>query len=154
MNLLRNCKSVTSIGDGKKTIFVCYGTQKCTIKKGDVMKYLNKFYLDVYYNSDNEGFYPYNVFYDKDLTEIDFSDITIFYGSNGSGKSTLLNIIIKELNKEREVIKASRVKTNEIEMPEYEKYRSVNIDDFVQECESELIDKIPIGSELISSKDI
>ena len=123
-------------------------------KKGDVMKYLNRFYLDVYYNSDNEGFYPYNVFYDKDLTEIDFSDITIFYGSNGSGKSTLLNIIIKELNKEREVIKASRVKTNEIEMPEYEKYRSVNIDDFVQECESELIDKIPIGSELISSEDI
>lgn len=118
------------------------------------MKYLSKFYLDVAYNEFNEDFYPYNVFRDKELDEIEFNDITIFYGSNGSGKSTLLNVIIKELNKEREVIKASRVRTDEIEMPQYEQYRSVNIDNFVQDCESELIDKIPIGSELISSEDI
>lgn len=119
------------------------------------MLYINKFYLPTKekYNGVNE-FYPFNVFYNKDLREISFENITIFYGSNGSGKSTLLNVIIKELNKKKEVIKANRVKTDEIEKPQYEYYRSVNIDDFVENCESEIINKIPIGSELISSEDI
>lgn len=119
------------------------------------MLYINKFYLPTKekYNGVNE-FYPFNVFYNKNLQEINFENITIFYGNNGSGKSTLLNIIIKELNKKQEVIKANRVKTDEIEKPQYEYYRSVNIDDFVENCESEVINKIPIGSELISSEDI
>lgn len=42
--------------------------------------------------------YPYNIFAQKQLNDIDFSQITIFYGSNGSGKSTLLNIIARKLN--------------------------------------------------------
>lgn len=119
------------------------------------MIYLNRFYLpterDYYGTSD---FYPFNVFCNKDFEEISFNNITIFYGSNGSGKSTLINIIIKELNKRQEVIKANRVKTDEIERPLYENFRSVNMDDFVKKCESEIINKIPIGSELISSEDI
>lgn len=39
------------------------------------------------------SYYPYNIFSYKDFEEVDFDDITIFYGSNGSGKTTLLNII-------------------------------------------------------------
>lgn len=39
------------------------------------------------------SYYPYNIFSYKDFEEVDFDNITIFYGSNGSGKTTLLNII-------------------------------------------------------------
>lgn len=42
--------------------------------------------------------YPYNVLAPKQLREIGFEPITIFYGSNGSGKSTLLNIIARALD--------------------------------------------------------
>ena len=38
----------------------------------------------------------------KELSEVTFSDITIFCGSNGSGKSTLLNIIAETLELKRE----------------------------------------------------
>lgn len=41
--------------------------------------------------------YPYNILAAKRLYDIDFTPITIFYGSNGSGKSTLLNIIARKL---------------------------------------------------------
>lgn len=41
--------------------------------------------------------YPYNILEPKELSEIEFEPITIFYGSNGSGKSTLLNIIARKL---------------------------------------------------------
>lgn len=41
--------------------------------------------------------YPFKIFPDKDLTEINFDQITIFYGSNGSGKSTLLNVIAQKI---------------------------------------------------------
>ena len=119
------------------------------------MIYLKEFYMPAKEEYENtESFYPFNVFSDKDIKNIDFDDITIFYGSNGSGKSTLLNIIIKDLNKKQEVIKAARVKTDEIEKPIYESFRSVDIDNFVDYCYSEVINKIPIGSELISSEDI
>lgn len=119
------------------------------------MIYLSDFYLPSQnmYNS-YENYYPYNVFCNKELKHIEFDNITIFYGSNGSGKSTLLNVIIKDLNKKQEVIKAERVKTNEIEKPLYAKKREVGIDQFVECCESEIMGKIPIGSELISSEDI
>lgn len=42
--------------------------------------------------------YPLKIFPDKGLTNIDFADITIFYGNNGSGKTTLLNIIASKIN--------------------------------------------------------
>ena len=41
--------------------------------------------------------YPFKIFPQKELTNIDFSNITIFYGNNGSGKTTLLNIIASKL---------------------------------------------------------
>lgn len=42
------------------------------------------------------GVYPYKIFPEKELQEINFAPITIFYGSNGSGKSTLLNILAEK----------------------------------------------------------
>ncbi len=48
-----------------------------------------------------DSFYPYQLFPQKQLREITFSDITIFCGSNGSGKSTVLNIIGEKLELKR-----------------------------------------------------
>lgn len=49
------------------------------------------------------SYYPYKFFpHQKKLTELTFSDITIFCGSNGSGKSTLLNVIAEKLELKRE----------------------------------------------------
>lgn len=45
--------------------------------------------------------YPFFLFLEKDLTRIEFDNITIFYGNNGSGKSTLLNLIGEKLRCER-----------------------------------------------------
>ena len=42
------------------------------------------------------GVYPYKIFPEKELREISFTPITIFYGSNGSGKSTLLNVLAEK----------------------------------------------------------
>lgn len=44
------------------------------------------------------NYYPLGIFPLKNLKNINFSDITIFYGNNGSGKSTLLNIIAEKLD--------------------------------------------------------
>jgi predicted ATPase len=48
-----------------------------------------------------DSFYPYQLFPQKELREITFSDITILCGSNGSGKSTVLNIIGEKLELKR-----------------------------------------------------
>ena len=44
------------------------------------------------------SFYPFKIFPDKLLREIQFEGITMFYGGNGSGKSTLLNVIAQKIN--------------------------------------------------------
>ena len=41
--------------------------------------------------------YPFKLFPQKGLCELDFEPITVFYGGNGSGKSTLLHIIAQKL---------------------------------------------------------
>ena len=41
--------------------------------------------------------YPFNLFPDKGLQEIEFAPITFFYGGNGSGKTTLLNVLAEKL---------------------------------------------------------
>ena len=43
------------------------------------------------------GVYPFKLFPQKDLDELEFSPITILCGGNGSGKSTLLNLIAEKL---------------------------------------------------------
>lgn len=45
--------------------------------------------------------YPCGLFSAKELYEIRFGKITIFYGGNGSGKSTLLNLIAQKLQLNR-----------------------------------------------------
>lgn len=57
------------------------------------------------YNGGKFGYvdnpYPCGIFDRKELSEIEFSRITIFYGGNGSGKSTLLNLIANRLELNR-----------------------------------------------------
>lgn len=48
-----------------------------------------------------DSYYPYQLFPQKRLQELTFSDITILCGGNGSGKSTLLNIIGEKLGLKR-----------------------------------------------------
>lgn len=90
--------------------------------------------------------YPYGIFPFKKLKDIEFSDITMFYGSNGSGKSTLLNLIAEKLNLPRETPFNSSDRFNEYvnKMCSYEN----SLDD-----EGYNID-IPKGSKIISSDDI
>lgn len=45
--------------------------------------------------------YPFKIFPQKEFTDMEFSNITIFYGNNGSGKTTLLNIIADKINAQR-----------------------------------------------------
>lgn len=77
------------------------------------MIYLNEFHLQSadaeweFFRKRSRGcydsFYPYQFFpQQKELSELIFSDITIFCGSNGSGKSTLLNVIAEKLRLKRE----------------------------------------------------
>lgn len=90
--------------------------------------------------------YPYGIFPFKKLKGIEFSDITMFYGSNGSGKSTLLNLIAEKLNLPRETPFNSSDRFHEYvnKMCSYEN----SFDD-----EGYNID-IPKGSKIISSDDI
>lgn len=45
--------------------------------------------------------YPCRMFENRELYEISFKNVTIFYGGNGSGKSTLLNLIAQKLELNR-----------------------------------------------------
>ncbi|WP_411329661.1 AAA family ATPase [Emergencia timonensis] len=49
-----------------------------------------------------DTFYPFDIFPEKDLEELSFEPITIFYGSNGSGKTTLINVIAEHLSASRD----------------------------------------------------
>jgi len=85
------------------------------------------------------NFYPLGIFPMKELKDITFADITIFYGGNGSGKSTLLNIISEKLNADRKGIFA---KSNHFEM-------------YVKSCKCSLDEwKKPYEVKIISSDDV
>lgn len=45
--------------------------------------------------------YPFTVFSQKELEELQFEPITFLYGGNGSGKTTLLNVIAEKLKIQR-----------------------------------------------------
>lgn len=49
-------------------------------------------------------FYPFGIISKNLFERIDFSPITILYGSNGSGKSTVLNIIAEKIGADRESV--------------------------------------------------
>ncbi len=42
--------------------------------------------------------YPFKLFPEMELSELQFAPITVFYGGNGSGKTTLLNVIAERLS--------------------------------------------------------
>lgn len=92
-----------------------------------------------------DNIYPCGLFSSKELYEVNFDKVTIFYGGNGSGKSTLLNLI------------ANRLRLNRIAP-----YNSSEVfDDYVRRCRYELaydeegfVQRIPNGSRIITSDDI
>lgn len=47
------------------------------------------------------GFYPFRIFPQKKLRELELDHITMLYGGNGSGKSTLLNVIAEKIGADR-----------------------------------------------------
>ena len=104
------------------------------------MIYLKKFEL-----LDNEDWsgYPFHIFLEKELFNIEFDPITIFYGDNGSGKSTLLNIIAETINKDKKVINRRKplVKSDYFDM-------------YTAKCNYYLENNIPLGSKIIFSEDI
>lgn len=89
--------------------------------------------------------YPCSLFSKKELYEIRFKKITIFYGGNGSGKSTLLNLIAEKIGLNR----ISPYNSGEM------------FDSYVENCKYTLgYDdegfqyRIPNGSRIITSDDI
>ena len=112
------------------------------------MLYLKKFELP---NRDREenmlmndsrtyihGVYQFNIFLNKELQDISFAPITIFYGGNGSGKSTLLNVIAEK-------IKATR--NNPFVGGE-------RFESYLRLCQCEMTNNIPYEIKTISSDDI
>ncbi len=89
--------------------------------------------------------YPCGLFGGKELSEIGFKNITIFYGGNGSGKSTLLNLIA-------EALRLNRIAPyNSGEMFEmYVKHCKYSFG-----CDEEGYEyRVPNGSRIITSDDI
>ena len=97
----------------------------------------DSYMLDMSCYSKNNA-YPFHIFPQKSLRNIEFEPITIFYGTNGSGKSTLLNIIAQKL-----LISRSAPFNDTPLFPIYLELCSYNL------CDS--FDKIPQSSEIITS---
>ncbi len=49
-----------------------------------------------------DSFYPFGQVAKKEISILNFEDITILYGGNGSGKTTILNVIAEKLELKRE----------------------------------------------------
>ena len=89
--------------------------------------------------------YPCHLFIQKQLSSLDFKEITILYGGNGSGKSTLLNLITKKLTLKR-----------------VSPFNSSNIfDEYTKECDYRMAFddegdylRVPNGSRIITSDDV
>jgi len=88
-----------------------------------------------------DTYYPFQVFYNRDLPPLEFEDITIFYGGNGCGKSTILNVIAEKLSLARDSV-----------------FNKSNFyDDYVKICRYFLMPgygEIPEGSRIITSDDV
>ncbi len=104
------------------------------------MIYLKEFNL---LDKEDYSGYPFHLFLEKEFYNIQFDDVTIFYGDNGSGKSTLLNVITETINKDKKVIerKSDLVKTEYFDM-------------YINDCKYYVENNIPIGSKMICSEDI
>ena len=104
------------------------------------MIYLKEFNL---LDKEDYSGYPFHLFLEKEFYNIQFDDVTIFYGDNGSGKSTLLNVITETINKDKKVIerKSDLVKTEYFDM-------------YINDSKYVVENNIPIGSKMICSEDI
>ncbi|MBR0597967.1 AAA family ATPase [Sinanaerobacter chloroacetimidivorans] len=114
------------------------------------MIYLKSFYLpsldEEELDNPTPHAYPYGIFPYKDLQQIRFRPVTIFYGGNGSGKSTLLNLIAEKLKLPRNTL----FNTNSKFDGYVDKFCS-----FVTETDEDgLHMDIPLGSKIITSEDI
>ena len=89
--------------------------------------------------------YPCGLFAKKQLREVHFKKITVFYGGNGSGKSTLLNLIAEKLELNRIApFNSGEMVASYVKACEY----SLGYDD------EGFHHRIPNGSRIISSDDI
>lgn len=104
------------------------------------MIYLKRFEL---LDKEDYSGYPFHIFLQKQLYNIDFEPITIFYGDNGSGKSTLLNIITETINfrKKQIIRKHPWVKSDYFDM-------------YISRCKYFLENNIPLESKIIGSEDV
>lgn len=84
------------------------------------------------------SYYPLGIFPLREFEDIDFENITIFYGGNGSGKSTLLNIISEKLRASRK----SRLDKGSI------------FDVYVEMCEFKTTNDSPNEIKVITSDDV
>lgn len=105
------------------------------------MTYLNEFCLPTIQKEElatnTPSNYPFGIFPYKQLEQISFKPITIFYGSNGSGKSTLLNIIAAKLG----IARTANFNTTYL----FETYIDI--------CKK-VSNAIPINSKFITSEDV
>ena len=104
------------------------------------MIYLKEFNL---LDKEDYSGYPFHLFLEKEFYNIQFDDVTIFYGDNGSGKSTLLNVITETINQDKKVIK----RRDKLVKTEY-------FDMYINDCKYYVENNIPIGSKMICSEDI
>ena len=51
-----------------------------------------------------DSYYPFGQVSKKEISILNFEDITILYGGNGSGKTTILNVIAEKLELKRESV--------------------------------------------------
>ena len=82
-----------------------------------------------------DSHYPFGLFRYREIPELYFEDVTVFYGNNGSGKSTILNVIAEKLGLSRS---APYNRTDFLE-------------DYAERCDYVLERGIPKGSEIITS---
>ncbi len=100
-------------------------------------------------NGGNFGYvdnaYPCGIFDKKELSEIIFSKVTIFYGGNGSGKSTLLNLIANRL----ELNRVAPFNSGEL----FDRYKE-SCEYVLGHDEEGFALRIPSGSRIITSDDV
>ncbi len=83
-------------------------------------------------------YYPFQIFPQKELEEVHFESITIFYGGNGSGKSTLLNVMAEKLKLKRGTL--------------YN--RSHFFEDFTSLCDYQPAKKLPPQARIMTSDEV
>ena len=114
------------------------------------MIYLKKFALPSFSQEEDGNLtphaYPYGIFPFKELEDIIFEPITIFYGGNGSGKSTLLNLISEKLNLPR----TTAFNSSQL----FSQYVNTKCNYATDSDEDGLLLEIPFGSKIITSEDV